>query len=327
MAAGDIKPIEQSLSEFYKQIREGARLGENVHFHQKIDSIMIVGMGASALVGEMMRDYLGRFACPVHVLRDYDVPPWVSKSTLVIAVSYSGNTEETIMAYREAVRKGCLMVAVGTGGKLAERCREDNRPFVSVPAGLLPLMAVGYQFMAVLNIIQNTGLLASDKQEIEDCANALRTNVVQLKGKELADLLKDKLPVVYASEQMKALASSWRTAINQLGKSFCVTNVLPSANHDEIEVFDATQSDVQVILLHVEEDSARIKKRMAITKEVVKQSRAHVVEIAIAGRYRLSRMFSTILLGFWAAYYLGKLYGVDPSSIEITEEFKRKIRD
>ncbi len=320
------KNSEESLKEFHKQVREGSKLGEGIDIHQKIDSIVIAAMGGSAIPGMLLKSYLEKFPYPVEVVKDYALPAWASKHTLVVAISYSGNTEETLTVFQEAMKRGCLVVGMSSGGKLMAKCRELRKPHVKVPRGYMPRFAIGLQFMALLNLLQNAGLIPSNKEELQDCVESLQNNMFQLRGKELAELAKDKLPIIYSSRKMESLAYVWKISINETANSLAIANVFPELNHNEMQAFETAQPDVQVFILKVEDDPQRIQKRMTITKDIVKWSKAHVVEIAITGKHRLTKIFSAVLLGLWTGYYLAEEYQVSPDKIELIEEFKKKLK-
>ncbi len=313
------------LENFFTQIKQGIILGDGVTIHAKVTSIIVAGVGSSGLAGDLLFSYLSKLPYPLEIVHGYEVPDWATKDALVFIVSYSGNTEESIGAYRMAIRNGCSIVGIGSGGKLALLCQESNRPFVKVPEGYPAHLSIGFMFAALLSVLQNAGLVSTNDAEIEDCIEVLQKSVYQAKGKELAALLRDRTVILYSSDKMRGIAVAWKMSLNQVAKTQAYFHTFPDMCHGELESFTQTNPDIQAIILRVEDDTSRIQKRMDIAKDFLKQSRAGVLEIAVTGRFLLSKILSAVLLGLWTSYYLSIDYNVDPMKTYLIDDFKKRL--
>jgi len=296
--------------------------------------VVIAGMGGSALPGELLMGYLRQqchSALPVEVTRDYWLPPGMDAGTLVIAASFSGNTEETLAAYGEAGESGAQRVAVAAGGKLLDLAQADRVPSVRLPvpwAGFQPRCSLGYVFGALLRILDNAGLLPTDPAVLEQIASFLRESQAQLQveGQRLAGRLQDRIVLVYAPERFgAAVARTFKIKLNENAKTLAFWNALPELNHNEMIGFESRGENLAVLLLEHPDCHPRIQRRCAILAEMLAARSVRVERIALSGSSYLQSCFWGILLGDWTSYHLALLRGIDPSPVELIEEFKRRL--
>jgi len=316
--------MKSVLEDFPLQIEKGFELGGNVKVENDIDKIIVTGMGGSALAGEILRAYFD-IKIPIFVNKDYVLPESVNSKTLVFAISYSGNTEETISSYRNALRKGTRIVVIASGGKLDILARKQSIPYINIPRGIQPRMAYGYLFFSILRALQNSGIIDSVESDLRVLIKTLQKDIFREKGEELAELLVGKTPLIYSSQKMYAVAYKWKINFNENSKIHAFCNVFPEMNHNEILGYTKVTEDYYVIILKNDEDHQRIKIRMDATKELIKKKKVPVTEIGITGANHLSKIFSGIYIGDWVSYYLALKNGVDPTPVDIIEEFKKKI--
>ena len=311
----------QVIKDFPKQCREALGLPKGISASGKINNIVIAGMGGSAMGGDLLKIYLSNTNIPVYVNRDYKVPNFVDENSLVFAVSYSGNTEETLSALNAAKEKKAQIIGITSGGKLAEECEK----VVNIPSGLQPRAALGYLFFPMLGILHNTNIIRVKNDELNEMMGILKqTNKFNEQGEELSKKLKEKIPIIYASEALGAIAFRWKTQINENAKMPAFYNVFSEMNHNEIAGYKSMDHKFSVVMILDKNDNDRVKKRMNICKEIMEEY-VEVEEVETQGESLLARMFSAIYLGDFVSYYLAVWNRADPGPVEIIEEMKGKI--
>lgn len=310
------------LDRFWKQCEDSLQLGLNIKIEPPVNAIVIAGMGGSALPGDILRAYLGTTML-IYSCRDYVLPEWANKNTLVFCISYSGNTEETLSTYKDARKRGCKLVCIAEGNKLIEACIRDKVSHVRVPSGIQPRDAIGYQTIPILNILMTSKILPKNADAAGMIPILKRTD--KDKAREIARNLLNKVPIFYSSSRMAALARIWKIKINENAKCQAFYNELPEMNHNEMVGFTHLKGDYYVIMMEDEEDHERIKKRMDIAKQLLQKQGCPVLLLKITGKNRLARIFSTLLLGAYISYYLALEYKIDPSPVVMVEEFKKML--
>lgn len=314
------------LEDFPNQIREGYRLGEGIDIQEEITSIAVAGMGGSALPDEILKCYLD-IDLPIHIIRNYKLRKHVNKKTLFIAISYSGNTEETLNCFREASRIGCPMLVIASGGKLQELADTRGVDFIKIPKGIPPRNAYGYQFFAMLRVLENSQIIPKQKALVDKTIQTLQNNLDTIKtnAKKIVEKLDKKIPIIYTAERNWAIAYKWKTNFNENTKIHSFWNIFPELNHNEMMGYSHLFADYAVIIIRDDEDYHRIKKRMDVTKKLIKQHDTNVVEVRLAGSNRLVKLFSAIVIGDWVSYFLALQYDTDPSPTELIEHFKKEL--
>lgn len=314
------------LDSFWKQCENASRLGNNIRVEQPVDGIIFCGMGGSSFPGEIVKAYI-QVNMPVEIIRDYKVPMWVNRNTLVFVVTYSGNTEEALSCLKSAKAKGAKVVCVTAGGKLQEMCEKTSTPAIIVPRGIQPRSAAGYMTIPILNCLMNSRLIIDKNDEIDDTIKALKKDIKE-NAKGLAKRLVGKIPLIYSSDRMVAIARLWKAAINENAKTPAFFNVFPEMNHNDMNGF-ANQGnhkgDFYAIFIEDAEDHPRIKKRMEITKELMQEKDCPVLILKITGPNTLARIFSAILMGGYVGYYLALELGVDPTPVDMVEGLKKRL--
>lgn len=305
-------------------------------------NVVISGMGGSAIGGDLLNDYLSdSLTVPLSVSRSYTCPPYVSRDTLFVAVSYSGNTEETLSALKEALKRKAEVVAVTTGGALAEECGRAGRPVIPIPKGLPPRQALGYLFLPVLGVLERMGLAEGQKAAVEETKGLLAGWVqeygpvvphLENRAKTLAAALHKKVPVIYGVQgRTGAVASRWRGQFHENSKNWATSNVLPELDHNEITSWatlsDVTRRLVYLIFLEDSEDGQRMERRREITRKLIEPDVSGAISIRSSGESRLARLFSLIVLGDFVSCYLAVLNGVDPLPVSVIEDLKKELAE
>jgi len=292
------------------------------------DAYVVCGMGGSQLAASLLRNWDHLDIIP-H--RDYGLPNLNKiemKRRLFIFSSYSGNTAETISGFKQALKAGLAMAAIAVGGELLALAKKHNVPYVELPhTGIQPRSALGFSLMGLLK------LMGEDKamREAKRLAKSLNPKSFESMGKKLALQLKDRVPVIYATNRNISVAYNWKIKLNETGKIPAFYNVLPELNHNEMNGFDVTETSKHLserftfIFLTDAEDNKYNKQRMQVLHKLFSDRKLPVIEVPMEGRGRFHRMFMSLLIADWTAIYIADLYGLESEQVPMVEEFKRLI--
>lgn len=305
---------------------------------KKIKNILFGGMGGSAIGADLMRAYsLKTSPYPVQVNRHYDIPNWVDENTLFIACSFSGNTEETLSALSQAMKKGAQCIGVTSGGKLLLTAEKEEFDYIKIPGGMPPRAALAYSFVPLFRIFQHLGFIDEGEEALIETRELLQKSVEDLsdfssnEALTIAQELQESLPLIYSDAlMMEPVNLRWRGQIEENAKMLAYGNLIPEMNHNEIvgwEQIAHLTGRLSVIMLKDKDDNERVRRRMEIVKELVIDQALSVIEIETYGRSRLARMFSLIQLGDWVSIYLALLNEVDPTPIAKIDLLKSKLAE
>lgn len=302
-------------------------------------AVVVLGMGGSGIGGDLLRAILyDEAAVPVAPVKAYRIPAFVGPESLVFACSYSGDTEETLSAYEEAVGRRAVSLVITSGGELARRARERRQPLITIPAGFPPRAALPYLFMPMLAVLANVGVVRSFADEVREAVEAL-TRVAAQQGpgrpdseaQRLAEAMVGRIPVIYSSVPwLEPAAERWKTQINENAKAFAVWNTFPELNHNETVGWGLDKVLARVLTVIVLRDARepeRLALRAALTRELAFARASRVEEVRAAGEGKLARLLSVILIGDFVSWYLAMLRGVDPTPVPVIDELKRRLAE
>jgi glucose/mannose-6-phosphate isomerase len=275
---------------------------------------------------------------PMAVIRGYSLPAYVGINTLMIAVSYSGNTEETFSAFRQGLDAGAMGYVITGGGQLDDLAESLNIPRVRVPKGLPPRCSLGYLFIPVLLALDETGLISlpgRDLQEAIQLTDKLRKSYApdcpreENPAKQLALELQGSVPVIYGSlGTTETAALRWKTQFNENSKAYATYNILPEMNHNEIVGWDALpelSTKTAAIFLRDSNEHPSVNARMEISSSILQEKGLTVYQFWSQGESPLARLLSLIYLGDYTSYYLALLNEIDPTPVDMIDELKRKL--
>lgn len=302
---------------------------ENAGYFPKKKHVIVIGMGGSHLPADLLLAY--NPAYPMVTRRDYGLPPLADKrlkESLIVALSYSGNTEEVIDAYTQARRKKLAVVVIAIGGELLRLAKKDGVPYIQMPdMKIQPRAALGLSFRALLKALGEEKVL----RQTNRLAKVLDSNKIAKQGKAVARALTDHVPVVYCSQSHETIAWNWKIKLNETGKIPAYYNVLPEMNHNEMNGFDVTERSAHLskvfhfILLHDRTDHPQIQKRMSVLATLYKKRKLPVTQIELTGKDYFEKVFSSLLLADWTAVYTAEHYGLESEQVPMIEEFKRLL--
>lgn len=317
--------VKKALQEYPLQVLEANKLGNNLRIVSDVNRIIIAGLGSSAMPGEILKDILVRELIPVEVIKDYTLPNYIDQNTLVFVLSYSGNTEETISMYSDALKKNAKVVVITSGGKLSFLVHESDAKLIKIPSGLLPRHAVLLMLFPMINILLTNNLTSLKPYNINEVNLLLRNKLWGEKAKELSEKLAGKIPLIYATPKFKSVAQRWKIVFNENAKTHSFSNVFPEWNHNELQGFENLTADYHVIFIQDEKETIKMKKRLTACKEILKDLEVPVTELVIRGTSPLTKILSSVYLGDWTSYYLALRSNIDPAELKLTKKLKSKL--
>ena len=305
----------------------------NIRPFEAHGGLAICGMGGSAIGADLAAAAVGsRAHNPIYTLRRYDLPPWIGEETAVLCSSYSGNTEETLSCYAAAREAGARIIALTTGGKLAELARADGVPVIGVPSGMQPRAAVGYMAVCSLEVAALCGAGPSLRAEVEAAATLLRKlgdewgpdAPEDSLAKSLARTLQGSVTVVYGAGLTVPAARRWKTQINENAKLHAFFAELPEADHNEICGW-ASGEPLSVVFLDDTTLHPRLRRRIELTAEIARDGAKAVEVVESRGESAFERVMSLVFLGDLMSVYLAVLGGADPTPVAVLERFKVEL--
>ena len=324
------------------QCAEGYRAGREASDLPSADSatsIVVCGMGGSGVAGDVLAAlYRGRLGIPVVAVKDFTLPEFCGKDTLVICSSYSGSTAETLACFHEAMERGCRVLAVTSGGELAWRAEAAEMGVVSIPGGLQPRCAIGYLVFAVLGALEEAGALPRLEADVSYCAAALGRVAAEVApdhptgvnpAKALATAIGDRVPVVWGAEGLGAVAARrWKTQVNENAKGPAMASALPELDHNEVVGWPTGSGEgFFLVTLRHGGEHPDISGRFDVSVAVVAASGIEHREVRAQGRSALTDLMWLIMVGDATSVYLGLVRGVDPAPIEAIHRVKRALEE
>ncbi len=331
------------LANFGKQIEDAFLIGDSVipkDYLKDIRNVVVTGLGGSAIGGDLLRSFLQyEIKVPFAVNRNYYLPSYVNENTLVIASSYSGETEETLSAYEDARKKGAMIVCISSGGKLSVMSEGEGYQLITVPKGFQPRCALAYSFFPMLMLLSKLGLVRDYSDDITRLVRFIADKAIIYTSPESennsavlnAEHICGKIPIIYSSNDLLDIVNlRWRGQISENAKSLAFGNYFPEMNHNEIVGWQENSDFLRnfaVLYLLDRDDNPRLRTRQRITKQIISSYRGLDIEIESEGSTKLERIFDLVYLGDWVSYYLAILYKADPSPIEKINILKNKLME
>lgn len=344
IAKVDASGMLDTLEGFPDQIEETIDLVDTTPLPSvfKVDNIIIAGMGGSAISGDIVQTFLrDRFEIPIHVNRDYDLPKWAHKNTLVFSQSYSGNTEETLSAFKHAYQKKCQIIGISSGGKLQEYCEKRAVPHIKIPPGYQPRAATAYLLFSLLLSLKKIGILHNIiDTEIAEVIHATKeiskTNNKSIVEKDnLAKQISSKIgttmPHIYGWGIYAPIARRWCTQFNENSKVIARYDVVPECNHNDIVGWShnpqISKQCTCIVFRDEKLESLYMAKRLNFMREFFDDVAANIIEVPLRGKKTLEKMIVAMCLGDFVSCYLAIARDVDPTPVDIIEELKRALAE
>lgn len=321
----------------YEQTTFDAVVQHPDHDGRTISSVVIAGMGGSALAADLAKTWLGpQLKMPFEIVKNYDLPVYVNESTLVIASSYSGNTEETVSSLQQAKAAGAQVGIICSGGILHEQAEAHGIAAVYLPTGFQPRMGVLYNLRALIALLETFGVIENKNVEIAATADWLHEESKAWIGdvpsadnyaKQLALHAVGKTPVFYGSPITAPVAYKWKISLNEDAKNVAFWNQYPEFNHNEFLGWDSHPIEKPFAVFDIKSsfDHPQVTKRFALSDRLLSGKRPAAVAIDLKGETILHQLLWGSILADFVAVYVAILNNVDPTPVALIEALKKEL--
>ena len=318
--------FKKTILNFPAQFKTGFKIaGNEKNDLNGLRNIIFCGMGGSIIPAEVLFALLPELPNNFHIHRDFGLPLWASSEDLVICISWSGKTAETISSYAEAEKMGTRILTITKAGKLKEMAENGNKLLIVLPQENIPARSgVGYMFSALLTALTNFGIIDFKLEELLNLSEKIKPSGFEKRGKELAERIGNWTPLIYSSFQNRFSAYFWKIKFNENSKIHAFWNFLPNIAHNEIEGFG--WDNFFVILLKDDKDGKLQQKKISAAAKFFEEIGIPHEIIELEGKTRLERIFNDYMLSDWVSYYLAEARRVDPAEEEMIERFKKMER-
>ena len=314
-----------------------ARGVTSLPLHERVENVVVLGMGGSGIAGDVLVAVAAPFMpVPVTVVKGYVPPDYVGTGSLVFAMSFSGDTEETLEAAAGAYEAGASMIVVAGGGALVSLAGEWHVPVVPVPTTIpQPRAALGAMAIPPLVLLEQIGLFPGALQWVDQAVDQLRRRRDELVrpgslAEDLARRIGRTIPLVHSSQDLGAAAAlRWKAQVNENAKSPAFFNVYPELCHNELAGWgqhgDATRQLITLVNLRHDAEHPQVSRRFDLVVEVLREVVADVIEVRAAGEGDLAQLFDLAMIGDFVSLHLAGNEGIDPGPIPVLDELKRQL--
>lgn len=320
--------MKQLIEAFPSNITEALEIAQNSTIsgdYANISNVLICGMGGSGIGGSMVQTWLAdELKVPVSIAKDYSIPNFVDENTLVIGSSYSGNTEETLVAIEEAQKKGAKIIGITSGGKMEALCQSNGYDYIKVPGGNPPRTALAYSLVQLLHIFATIGMSSADRlKEIAAGRDLIvaESETVHMKAKGLAEHLHQKVGVMYGTTAYEPVLVRARQQFNENSKYLNWTNPIPEMNHNELVGWGGGDRRFAPVFFMTQGNHPRNDKRIEITREKISE-KTSVFDIHAKGDSQIEQSLYLINIVDWSSFYLAALDDIDTIDIAVIDYLK-----
>ena len=323
--------MKELIDGFGQQLLKGVEVGENLNFtapKNPIQNVVITGLGGSGMGGKIVAELIeNELEVPVYINNSYSLPNFVSKNTLVIASSFSGNTEETISALEFALERKAECAIISSGGRAIEIAREEGLSYAQVPNVGPPRANIGLSIVQQLYLLKAYKLIDWDvKSAIKSAVAFLSSNKesIKIEAEKLANFLYQKQPIVYACHRFHGTAIRFKQQLNENAKMLAWTHVIPEMNHNELVGWAGGSKLHAPVFFETNSDSERNQLRTQLSKEIIKEH-TEIFTVKAYGNSPLIQTLYLIHLGDWCSQFLADKNQVDIFDIKVIEHLKSEL--
>lgn len=323
--------MKELIEGFPAQLRDALKIFKESDFRLEaggIQSILITGLGGSGIGGSIVSELCSDSATvPVVVSRDYFLPAWAGSQTLVIVSSYSGNTEETLYAMKQACERGCRIACITSGGEVLEIARKENLAHLVIPGGFAPRACLGYSLVQLCGIMEILGQKNGVLQQLESAAGLIEQHQDEIRheAESIARAISYSLPVLYTSPGYESVAIRLRQQLNENAKMLCWHHVIPEMNHNELVGWVEKTPKISALFLRNDDEFYRVSKRAEIVKNIVYGFAGRTIELRSKGNNRTERTIWWINLCDWISWYASDERNVDADDINVILKLKEEL--
>ena len=320
------------INDFTNHLTEAMEIGDTSNLKKsdkKFNNILICGLGGSGIGGTIINDIISSKAnIPILATKDYSIPNFVNENTLVIASSYSGNTEETIYALEKCQNRNTEICIITSGGKLKTIAEENNYNHIIIPGEHPPRAMFGYAFTELFYVLNHYGIIDNSfKSDFINSISLLNSEKedIQDKAMELAKKMYQQTPVIYVAQGFEGVAVRFRQQINENSKMLCWHHVVPEMNHNELLGWRTNVDDLAVVYFRNKSDFDRNQIRMDINRKVISKFTNNITEVWSKGDSQIENTLYHINLGDWVSWYLSEMNNVDAIEIDVINFLKGEL--
>lgn len=328
----DKSKFNEAIKTFHEQFAKANKFTDGIKVTGEFNRVVICGMGGSAMPGDLLKAYLASIKIKhikIDIHRTYGLPHDIDKKTLIFASSYSGNTEEVVDSLNAALEAKSRIVAFSRGGKIEKIAQENNIPYVRYPEDgpeFQPRNAIGYSFAAMAFILMNSNIIENNRRDILALDDFLNNLDIEKRAEKLATQINDRMPVVVTADEYEYTTGRIiRIKFNENAKQGASNYSIPEMNHNRMVGFTTDAEKYHVLIFKDPQSHQRINLRIDTMKPLLEQAGANVTEIELLGENFIQKMFYGILYGDWLTYYKALLNGIDPTPVDMVEEFKKML--
>lgn len=326
--------MKSYVADFAQHLSQALTIGKASTFvpaKKDIQNIIITGLGGSGIGGKIISQLVSaKCSVPMYVNNDYKLPAFVGPKTLVIASSYSGNTEETLISVEQALAAGAEVFCISSGGRLSEIAKEKGLGLLQLPGGFPPRAAFGLSFPQLYFALSTYGFVDRSFEKIfEQAIQLFNSSEEEIKqdAYKLAEQLHGKTPVIYSEAGFEGVAIRFRQQLNENSKVLCWHHILPEMNHNELVGWAGGTEDVAAILIQNESDYYRTKERFVFSKNVFNNYTSTIIDLNSQGDSDLLRSLYLIHLTDWTSCYLADMRNVDAIEIDVINKLKSRLAE
>jgi glucose/mannose-6-phosphate isomerase len=320
------------INDFSNHLREAIEIANNTTlspYTKEIRNILICGLGGSGIGGTIVSDIISsKINIPIAATKDYSIPNFVNEHTLVIANSYSGNTEETLYALEKCQARGAEIAVITSGGKLKTIAEENKYNNIIIPGNQPPRAMFGYAFTELFFMLNHYGIINdSFKSDFDKAINLIDTEKadIQKQAMNLAKKMYKQTPVIYVAKGFEGVAVRFRQQLNENSKMLGWHNVVPEMNHNELLGWRTNVDDLAVVYFRNKCDYDRNQIRMDINKKVISKFTSNITEIWSKGDSLIENSLYHISVGDWTSWYLSDMNNVDAIEIDVIDFLKGEL--
>jgi len=324
--------MKELIENFPENLREALLIAEQNPLQKgypKFANIVICGMGGSGIGGRLVAGwFIDELDIPVNFCQDYNLPKYVNNRTLVIACSYSGNTEETLSAVQQAHEKGAYIIGLTSGGNLAEFCSRFHYECFFVPGGNPPRTQLAFSLVLLTHVLEQIGMIRKESLDpFSEAASVLENEAetIHAEAKELASFIHGKDLIIYSDAKDEAVAIRARQQFNENSKILCSHHVIPEMNHNELVGWAGGHDNHAVLFLHTGNLHLQNSKRFVFSRAVAESKTQHIYDLSAESGNGILRSLYLIHVIDWASYYLAELKEVDAVEIEVLDSLKSSL--
>jgi glucose/mannose-6-phosphate isomerase len=324
--------MEKLMLEFSSQLEEAFTIAQRYSFQHRVNSvsnIVFCGMGGSGIGGRIVGQWIeNEVELPVTFIQNYDIPNWINANTLVIASSYSGDTEETLSAVKACLQRGAHVLCITSGGALSTWCAQHDLDCIHIPSGLPPRAALGYSLVQQLAVLVNFGLIQPTLlQQLEHSAEFLRKHQqeIQRMAKDTVSVVNDTNVVIYAEASFESVAIRGKQQFNENSKYLCRHHAIPEMNHNELLGWGGGDSSYSALFLFTAGMHRQNEKRFKLTHEIVSMKTNRIATVQAKGANRVEQSMYLIHFLDWLSLYLGYERGQDIVQIDNINYLKQEL--